>query len=147
MSDTVLVACVGKKLDRPAQARDLYQSAWFKKARLYAERFGNRWYILSAKYGLLSPVRVIEPYDMTLGQMTIPEREVWAGQVFDNLVYITDQESDYLTFLAGLLYREPLVSKLVLAGSMTRVPMRGLGIGQQLQWLNERLRGTGGIVG
>ena len=35
-----LVACVKRKLPRPAPARDLYTSDWFRKARQYVEQSG-----------------------------------------------------------------------------------------------------------
>ncbi|WP_395858435.1 DUF6884 domain-containing protein [Arthrobacter sp. KBS0702] len=39
----------------------------FKKASAYAELTCDRWYILSAKHGLLHPDEIIQPYDMRLG--------------------------------------------------------------------------------
>ncbi|MDQ0619218.1 DUF6884 domain-containing protein [Arthrobacter globiformis] len=50
-----LVACASQKLQRPAPARELYVSQWFKKASAYAELTCDRWYILSAKHGLIYP--------------------------------------------------------------------------------------------
>ena len=35
-----LVACVKGKLPRPAPAKDLYTSPWFRKARQYVEQSG-----------------------------------------------------------------------------------------------------------
>src|SRR5690606_13413659 len=53
-----LVSCVSSKEPHAAPARDLYTSALFRKARAYAERNADAWYILSAKYGLVDPNRV-----------------------------------------------------------------------------------------
>lgn len=69
-----LVACLKTKLEKPAPARDLYQSPLFQKASAYCERTYDRWFILSAKYGLLDPKFVIEPYDLSLKSMTREER-------------------------------------------------------------------------
>ena len=63
MNKVILVSCVGQKLGYPAPAADLYQSDWFKKARAYAEAEGQRWYILSAKHGLVNPSKVLTPFD------------------------------------------------------------------------------------
>ena len=38
-----LVACVAAKLDHAAEARDLYASPWFRKARAHVERTGAPW--------------------------------------------------------------------------------------------------------
>ncbi|HET9848683.1 MAG TPA: hypothetical protein VFR68_09035 [Candidatus Dormibacteraeota bacterium] len=50
----------------PTAARDVYVGSPFKVNRTYAERFGDRWVILSAKYGLIDPDDIIEePYNVT----------------------------------------------------------------------------------
>ena len=56
-----LVACASQKLQRPAPARELYVSQLFKKASAYAGLTCDRWYILSAKHGLVHPDTVLEP--------------------------------------------------------------------------------------
>jgi hypothetical protein len=134
---TVLVSCVGKKQDRASPAGDLYQSDWFKKARAYAETVGNRWYILSAKHGLLDPSQAIEPYEMTLNTMDSPTRQKWARRV---LCQIADNiPTGKVIILAGRRYREFLRSPMQDRGYSVEVPMEGLGIGQQLAWLNSQL--------
>lgn len=62
-----LVGCASQKLRRPAPARELYVSPLFKKASAYAEQACDRWYVLSAKHGLVHPDAIFEPYDMKLG--------------------------------------------------------------------------------
>lgn len=56
-----LVGCASQKLKRPAPARELYVSPLFKKASAYAEATCDRWYVLSAKHGLVHPDAVLEP--------------------------------------------------------------------------------------
>jgi hypothetical protein len=57
----VVVSCGEQKIWRrypeagATLARDAYTSSVFTKSRRYAERFGERWYILSAKYGFVEP--------------------------------------------------------------------------------------------
>jgi hypothetical protein len=47
-------------------ARDAYVGPPFKVSRAFAERFGDRWLILSAKYGFIAPDFPIPgPYDVT----------------------------------------------------------------------------------
>ena len=80
--DTIcLVSCVSAKRTTPALAKDLYQSDWFIKARAYAESVGSCWFILSAKYGLVRPDEMIEPYEMTLNTMGVAERRNWSRRV------------------------------------------------------------------
>jgi hypothetical protein len=69
-----LVSCVGVKRAVPAPAKYLYQSDWFAKARAYVEGIGSRWFILSAKHGLVHHDDVISRYKQTLNTMGICER-------------------------------------------------------------------------
>lgn len=65
---TGIVGCASAKLFRPAPARELYTSQLFPKASFYAEATCERWYILSAKHGLVHPDTVLELYDVKLGR-------------------------------------------------------------------------------
>ena len=50
----------------PGLTEDTYTGAPFKVNREYAERFGDEWVILSAKYGFLRPTDLIDaPYNVT----------------------------------------------------------------------------------
>lgn len=123
-----LVACSKQKLDYPAPARELYTSPLFQKAATHCEENYDRWFILSAKYGLLEPWRVIEPYDETLNDKPSPKRKEWARMVLDQItINILADKTFY--FHAGVRYRENLEPHL---DSVS--PLKGLGIGQQLAW-------------
>lgn len=132
---SVLVSCVGQKRGEPSPAGDLYQSDWFRKAKVYAEQKGDRWYILSAEHGLLDPETVVEPYERTLNTMGIDTRRQWAVQAFEQIKQ--EVPKGKVVILAGQRYREYLEPILLEAGYYVEVPMRGLGIGQQLAWLME----------
>lgn len=81
----VLVSCGKHKLENKAAAADLYVSDRFKAARLFAQTHTKRWYILSAKHGLLKPSQVISPYDLDLESLTDGEKTVWAQDVANQL--------------------------------------------------------------
>lgn len=137
MGSTVyLVSCVSAKAAVPAAAKDLYVSPWFQKARRFVEAQGRPWYILSAKYGLTSPDSVIAPYEQTLNTMGVNERRAWARGVAASLDGVLNA-GDTAVFLAGVRYREFLASPLSGRGVMVQIPMEGLTIGRQLQWLDE----------
>ena len=81
-ADLVLVSCVKSKVDHPAPAKDLYmRSAWFRKARAYAEHHGKKWFVLSAAHGLIHPDEVTDPYDVTLNGASVEFRSKWANLV------------------------------------------------------------------
>lgn len=130
-----LVACVGQKRETPARARDLYQSDWFRKARAYVEAQGGRWFILSALHGLVPPGRVIDPYNVTLADMSAAERRAWGERVAAQLAEKIGPRTR-VVILAGRLYRDPLATW---TGNRATVPMEGLGIGEQKAWLAGQL--------
>lgn len=131
----VFVSCVGKKRARACPAKDIYESAWFLKARVFAERTGHPWYILSAEHGLLHPDTVIAPYERTLNTMGVRDRRAWAERVAAQIAAeIPDLK--HATILAGDRYREFLTPMLNARGVQVDVPMQGLRIGEQLRWLD-----------
>jgi Family of unknown function (DUF6884) len=129
-----LVSCVARKKAEPCSAAELYMSDWFKKARNFVENDGAPWFILSAKYGLLKPDTVIEPYDETLNKMGVAQRKSWAAQVQTQMVDTLPDANEVVLF-AGVRYRENLMSYLNGRYQAVSVPMDGLQIGRQLSWL------------
>ena len=137
MKKVTLISCVKKKLDLKSKAQDLYQSPLFKKNLAYAKQINSdEIYILSAKYGLLKLNDMIEPYDKTLNKMNVSEKKKWSNEVFKQLQNFELINSTNFIFLAGENYRKYLVEKL----PHYEVPMKGLGIGKQLQFLTEKLK-------
>lgn len=135
MKAVYLIACCKTKAATPMPARDLYQSDLFVKSKEYAEARGGAWYVLSARYGLVHPDQVIEPYDATLAQMLPRERREWSRRVIRALDELL-APGDLTVFLAGRLYREGL---LEWAGRRFFVPMAGLSLGEQKRWLIRHL--------
>jgi hypothetical protein len=133
-----LVSCVSEKHNGPMPARELYCSAWFQKARAFVERQVGEWFILSAKYGLVAPEQVIEPYNETLSGKTVAERKEWSNKVVQEL-RLRCTPATSIVFLAGEKYREFLVPALRGLGCNVQVPMKGLAIGEQLHWLSEHM--------
>jgi hypothetical protein len=131
-----LVGCASQKLRRPAPARELYVSQLFKKASAYAEATCDRWYILSAKHGLVHPDAVLEPYDLRLGTKQAGPIHNWADGVRQQLAdELGDTPGVNLVILAGDQYQyvaRPCAWPF-------EIPMKGLGIGQQLSFLTNEL--------
>jgi len=67
-SRIVIISCGKSKNHGPkCQSKDAYNGTSFILKKKYAESSGQSWYILSAKYGLLSPETPIDPnYDQTI---------------------------------------------------------------------------------
>lgn len=136
MSRIVLISCVSKKLKKPAKARDLYVSPLFKLNLAYAESLKpDAVYILSAKHGLVPLEKTLAPYNETLNTKRVSEIDAWAARVRTQLRRVADFERDEFIFLAGERYRRYLIPHL----RRTKIPLKGLGLGRQLQFLKKAL--------
>lgn len=129
-----LVGCVKKKQSAPAPAGDLYTSTLFLGRRAFVERTCARWFILSAKHGLVDPATVLEPYDETLKGAATARRRAWSGSVADQLraalgplrglTFEVHAGADYLDHgLERALHRD---------GAHVLRPTQGMGLGKQL---------------
>ena len=136
MSKIVLISCVSKKLPYRAKAMDLYTSALFRKCLQYAYSLDpTEIFILSAKHGLIKLEEEIDPYNDTLNSKPNLEIKSWATTVISQLESKTDLGGDRFIFLAGEKYRRHLMPHI----KNCEVPMRGLSIGKQLQYLTRAL--------
>lgn len=132
MKRIVLIACAARKLPYKAKAEDLYVSPLFMGNLRYAKSLApDAIFILSAKYGLLELDREIEPYNVTLKDMSTAEVRTWARGVIAQLEQHADLHNDHFIFLAGDIYRKFLVPQL----ASYEVPLAGMRIGEQLQFL------------
>jgi len=86
----------------------------------------------------VAPDVTIAPYDDTLKCMAASTRRTWSQKVLRQLSECLSP-GDEVTVLAGERYREHLVPALQRVGNRVHVPMRGLSIGRQLQWLDHQL--------
>ncbi len=134
-----LVACVSSQSDSPAPASELFQGEWFSLCRQYGMQCSEEWYILSAKYGLIAPEVVIEPYSDTIRGMNTPARRQWAHRVSLNLPAVVPKNA-YVTLLAGSRVRDVIVPQLEKLGCEVNLPLSGLNPAQQLRRLKELCR-------
>lgn len=75
---------------------------------------------------------IVEPYNETLNGQPVAKLRSWADNVVDQLKKVADLQSDKFTLLAGLNYRKFIIPHL----SDFEIPLEGLGIGKQLQKLD-----------
>ena len=135
MKRIVLISCAKKKAGQRTMARQMYVSPLFRSMLQYAEGLHpDALFILSAKHGLLAPDTEIAPYDLTLNTMPVASVKEWAGRVVDQLRGQADLSKDHFVILASTKYRRFLTPHL----TSFKVPMEGLGIGKQLQWLKSK---------
>jgi hypothetical protein len=102
------------------------------KSLKYAESLSSDViYVLSAKHGLLSLEEIVEPYDLTLNQLSMSEVKRWAERTVEQLKQVANLASDRFIFLAGERYRRFIVPQVV----TSEIPLQGLSVGTQLLFL------------
>lgn len=134
MANTVriaLIACSSSKLPGKHPAGDIYVSTLFRLSRAWAQRYCDGWFILSAKHHLLHPHECIKSYDLALKDLSRQERECWARITASKIKQLPT--SDFI-LLGGDHYASALQDIVHIR------PMKGLFIGQQLQWLQSQLK-------
>lgn len=150
----VLIGCGAAKLPTRAEAKDLYIGSLFTLRRKYAEAVGDHWAILSAKHGLVFPLDELDPYDLTLDQLSAPERRKWAYRVCHHFhvefptvkatvpdpMVAGELERTVVELHAGAPYRELVFPILEFLGYEVQVPLVNKGIGEQKAFYVRRLR-------
>lgn len=133
----VLISCVKTQLPTREAARDLFISTLFRYSLEYAYKGcePDLIFILSAKYGLLELDDIIEPYDVPLSKMPVPERKEWSNRVLVQLTERCDLKLDHFVILAGKYYWQYLVPDM----SSHEIPMRNHRIGEKSKFLIEEL--------
>jgi hypothetical protein len=134
----LLLGCVATKRTSSAPAKEIYCSPLWVGRRRYAEATGRPWFILSALYGLVEPDRRIDPYDLALTSLSAADRRQWGEVVVAELAARVSLSEGCLEVHAGSAYRAAIERPLHYRGARMRVPLAGLGLGQQLAWYGGR---------
>ena len=147
MKKIILISCSATKLDYACKAEEMYSSALFKLSMKYAKTLNpTSIFILSAKYGLVPPAQIIEPYNVTLtkgkaksGTVVLNKSDIveWSKNVMNSLTICSDLEKDSFLFLAGKDYVEPLLNLNAIQNYC--LPLLGLKIGKRLNFLKQKI--------
>lgn len=135
-----LISCTKTKRNRRCKASEMYSASdLFKKAYAYCTKKYDKVAILSAKYGLLFPDEEVEPYNVTLYNMSVEKVKKWSDRVFRQfLAKIELNGLGKVYFHAGKRYRQYLIPMLEKMNVKYEVPLKNLGIGRQLRWYKEK---------
>lgn len=139
MERIALIACTKKKRAVATEAGEMYMpSQLFRAARGYADRFADRFLILSAKHGPLAPTTVIEPYEASLKGASVAVKREWAGLVADQIAESLPSPC-HIVMLAGKDYRSYLLTHVVRLGHSVSMPIPpSLRMGEQASWLRSQ---------
>ena len=137
MKTIVLVACGKRKQQGSHLAKDLYASPRFRSCRAIAEQYGDLWYVLSAKHGLVDPEASLEFYEQSMKSLSAAERREWQSRTIHALSQIVEPH-DIVVFLAGLDYRRFVEKAMFKTGARVVAPIRGYGY-PDVAWISQNL--------
>lgn len=133
----VIAQCTDSKRRERSRAKDMYMpSDLFKAQRRYAEAYGDEWYILSGKYGLVRPWDWLQPYNQHIRHHS----DDWNEQVGQRIKTIAKKD-ETVEIIAG---KEEYGSRLEHWLDEYEVgycyPFEGLGIGERTKAMVEEAR-------
>lgn len=136
MKKIILISCASKKKKYKVRAEDLYISPLFRFSLAYAKTLKpDKIFILSAKHRLLNLNDEIAPYNETLNDKSTSDVKVWAEKVVIELGKLTDLGDDLFIFFTGEKYRKYILPHV----KNYEIPLKGLRIGEQLQFLKVKI--------
>jgi hypothetical protein len=119
------------------KADQAYTSPYFQKNIAYAKRLGDRWLILSAKYGFLDPDDLIDDYNVTFKYKftnPISIKELRKQVLEKNL-----DEFEEVVVLGGEEYLAAVKSAFDGTRSIIKSPFKGLSIGSRMAEIDKAL--------
>jgi len=131
-----LVGCGKQKLEVRAKARDLYAGRLFRMSYEHAERTSDDVLILSAKHGVISPFKEIDPYDLSINQMLIHHKHQWARWVISELIMLYPLTRLRIVFYAGQAYIRPILAEASEQEAYWDFcnPLEGLDLFERMAW-------------
>lgn len=119
----LLISCGKRKSDVTCLAKNMYNSCRFQKLKSIAESNSAEWYILSAKHGLLSPEKIIQPYDLCLADCTDEYKRKWAEGIIKKFSHY-NKDTLFLV-VANNDYSQHIVPLLISEGFKVAAPFLG----------------------
>jgi hypothetical protein len=127
-----IIPCTNQKSDEPGPARDVWFGTHFQLTLMHAEEFYDVVYIMSFKYGMITPDFVIEPYDMNIHFEPLPMRVRWKRMVMQQLQDMVQKHHPTVVGLyVGKADQDWLTKAFNGRGAIVLVPWAGLGTGQR----------------
>jgi hypothetical protein len=112
----------------PTTASEAYVSTPFKVNKKYAQRFGDRWVILSAKYGLIEPDFIIpRNYNVTFKDPST--NPISVSQIKKQIEEKRLNEFEEVVVLAGKDYANVVLQAFADISVRIKTPTTGLRLG------------------
>lgn len=112
MDNIFIINCSKEKFNYQVKAADMYCSERFNLSKKIVESNNYEWYILSSKYGLLKPDKIIEPYDSNIDDLTKTEKEEYVAKVIKQFSDFNISNKKRIVFLCDSQYVDDICKVL-----------------------------------
>ncbi len=133
----IIIPCGKKKIwakdksIKDVKAEDAYISNYFKLCKLYAQRFSDKWVILSGKYGIIEPDFILDgDYNIKLNAS-----EDFKNKVREQLKPLLSEGFTHIVSLCGDYYTCFLKDVIINFGLTVYAPLQGMKIGSRQRQL------------
>jgi hypothetical protein len=137
MSTLAIIPCTGQKSDEASgPAEEIWIGSHFQLVLAHVEMFYDEVLVLSYKYGLISPKKVIESYDIDMRIAKARDKIRWWFMVKQQIDGLARGETPpaLVALYTGHFERDRIIREFVKEGvNQVIVPFEGKGIGQRQQ--------------
>lgn len=130
-----IIPCTNQKSAKGGPAREVWVGSHFQLVLAHAEYFYDQVYIMSYKYGLITPETVIEPYDINIKNEPAAKRLKWWYMLREQIhTFVKEHDPLLIALYTGNFERERIMREFVKAGLReVIVPWPHASTGQRMQ--------------
>ena len=135
MTDYVaIIPCTNQKSTVPGPACEVWQGANFQLTLYHAQKWYDRVFIMSYKYGLIDPDLEIEPYDVNIQYASAEEKLEWWWQIKEQIKDLAKENPDLIAVYTGKYERRRFIREFIRNGYRNILtPWENARIGQRMQ--------------
>jgi hypothetical protein len=140
----VVVPCGSSKIwskipkSKATRADEVYIGPPFKVNRAFAQKFADKWVILSAKYGFIEPSFIIpENYDVSFNE---PATNPISSSVLKIQVKKKGLEKYHVVIALGGKNYVEIVKEVFMSGAKVFAPVEGLPIGKAMKLIRSLMK-------
>lgn len=130
-----VIPCTNQKSATGGPAREVWTGAHFQLVLAHAEHFYDKVFIMSYKYGFITPETEIEPYDINIKNEPAAARLKWWYMLREQIHKLVKEEDPLLLALyTGNFERDRIIREFVKAGLREVItPWPHASTGQRMQ--------------
>lgn len=146
LKTVAIIPCMNQKSDEPGPAREVWVGHHFQATLMHVEEFYDQVFIISFKYGLITPDTIIEPYDINIHFEPWDVRVKWKRMVIQQVKdFLIEQQPGIVGLYSGKEDADWLSKKINQNAPdvLCTTPWRGKGVGQRIE---EAYEGTNPFI-